>query len=152
MEISDFYNFSLSYPDTVKQGKKAVRENQPCVNTTEDEDWEDIEGDGEEANKVIEEGDVSEEDGELDIPDGQIIYRDSNFELVLPSGARIGHRSMQCYYEQSVPASHAANDPKSGTAIVWWLLADKQSDLMPVKGGWVWCVRDGDADNQEVQP
>ena len=29
----------------------------------------------------------------------------------------------------------AANDPKSGMAIVWWLLVDKRSDLMPVKGG-----------------
>ena len=46
LEISDFYDFSLSYPDTVNQGKKAAREKQPRVNTTEDEDWEDIEDDG----------------------------------------------------------------------------------------------------------
>ena len=45
-EISDFYNFPLSYPDTVNQGKKAVGEKQPHVNTAEDEDWEDIEDDG----------------------------------------------------------------------------------------------------------
>ena len=75
-----------------------------------------------------------EEDDELDILDSQITYRDSNFELVLPSGAHIGHHSMQCYYEQSVPTSHATNDPKSGMAIVQWLLADKQSDLVPMKG------------------
>ena len=78
---------------------------------------------------------MSEEDDESDILDSQITYRDSNFELVLPSGACIGHRSMRRYYEQSVPTSHAADDPKSAMAIVWWLLADKQSDLMPVKGG-----------------
>ena len=42
MEISDFYDFSSSYLDTVNQGKKAAREKQPRVNTTEDEDWEDI--------------------------------------------------------------------------------------------------------------
>ena len=78
---------------------------------------------------------MSEEDDESDVPDSQITYGDSNFELVLPSGACIGHHSMRCYYEQSVPASHAAEDPKSGTAIVRWLLADKRSDLMPVKGG-----------------
>ena len=76
-----------------------------------------------------------EEDDESDILDSQITYRDSIFELVLPSGARIGHRSMRCYYEQSVPTSRAADDPKSATAIVWWLLADKRSDLVPVKGG-----------------
>ena len=42
---------------------------------------------------------------------------------------------MRCYYEQSVPTSHAADDPKSATAIVQWLLVDKRSDLVPVKGG-----------------
>ena len=75
-----------------------------------------------------------EEDDESDVLDSQIMYGDSNFELVLPSGARIGHRSMWHYYEQSVPTSHATDDPKSGMAIVWWLLVDKQSDLMPMKG------------------
>ena len=78
---------------------------------------------------------MSEEDDESDILDSQIMYGDSNFELVLPSGTHIGHRSMRRYYEQSVPTSHAADDPKSGTAIMRWLLVDKQSDLMPVKGG-----------------
>ena len=76
-----------------------------------------------------------EEDDESDVLDSQITYGDSNFELVLPSGARIGHRSMRRYYEQSVPTSRATDDPKSGTAIVWWLLADKWSDLVPMKGG-----------------
>ena len=76
-----------------------------------------------------------EEDDESDVLDSQITYRDSNFELVLPSGTRIGHRSMWRYYEQSVPTSRAADDPKSATAIVRWLLADKWSDLVPVKGG-----------------
>ena len=42
---------------------------------------------------------------------------------------------MRRYCEQSVPTSCAADDPKSAMAIVRWLLADKQSDLMPVKGG-----------------
>ena len=78
---------------------------------------------------------MSEEDDKSDILDSQITYRDSNFEFVLPSGACIGHRSMQCYYEQSVPISHAADDPKSAMAIVRWLLVDKWSDLVPVKGG-----------------
>ena len=76
-----------------------------------------------------------EEDDESDVLDSQITYGDSNFELVLPSGTHIGHHSMWCYYEQSFPTSRAADDPKSGMAIVRWLLVDKQSDLMPVKGG-----------------
>ena len=66
-----------------------------------------------------------EEDDESDVLDSQITYGDSNFELVLPSGTHIGHCSMWCYYKQSVPTSHVADDPKSGTAIVRWLLADK---------------------------
>ena len=78
---------------------------------------------------------MSEEDEGSDVLDSQITYRDSNFELVLPSGARIGHCSMWRYYKQSVPTSRAANDPKSATAIMWWLLVDKQSDLVPMKGG-----------------
>ena len=76
-----------------------------------------------------------EEDDESDILDSQIMYGVSNFELVLPSGTHIGHCSMRRYYEQSVPTSCAADDPKSATAIVRWLLADKWSDLVPVKGG-----------------
>ena len=76
-----------------------------------------------------------EEDDESDVLDSQITYADSNFALVLPSGAHIGHRSMRCYYEQSVPTSRATDDHKSGMAIVRWLLADKWSDLVPVKGG-----------------
>ena len=78
---------------------------------------------------------MSEEDDESDVLDSQITYRDSNFELVLPSGACIGHRSMRRYYEQSVPTSCAADDPKSAMAIVWWLLVDKRSDLVPMKCG-----------------
>ena len=42
---------------------------------------------------------------------------------------------MRRYYEQSVPTSRATNDPKSAMAIMRWLLEDKQSDLVPVKGG-----------------
>ena len=76
-----------------------------------------------------------EEDDESDVLYSQITYGDSNFELVLPSDTCIGHCSMWRYYEQSVPTSRAADDPKSGMAIVRWLLEDKQSDLMPVKGG-----------------
>ena len=78
---------------------------------------------------------MSEEDDKSDVLDSQITYGDSNFELVLPSGTRIGHHSMWRYYEQSVPISRAADDSKSGMAIVQWLLADKRSDLVPVKGG-----------------
>ena len=42
---------------------------------------------------------------------------------------------MACSRLQALDAATATLDPKSGMAIVRWLLADKQSDLMPMKGG-----------------
>ena len=44
--------------------------------------------------------------------DDQIRYGDSELELVLPSGARLGHRSLRRYYQQSLretPMGSAAN-------------------------------------------
>ncbi len=63
---------------------------------------------------------------------------DTTYELVLPSGARIGHRSMRRYYAQSFPGSPRGGkpeDPNSGAALVRRLLADKNSALVPRKGG-----------------
>lgn len=136
LEISDFYDFSSSYPDAVRKGKKAAKTNRVRSPVSEgvEEEWEDIDDDGE-ADEIIDEG--SSEDDEDDIPDGQITYGDTDYELVLPSGARIGHRSMRRYYAQSFSTSRfASEDPKSGAAIVRRLLADKRSDLVPVKGGY----------------
>ncbi|KAF8972971.1 hypothetical protein BDZ97DRAFT_1778563 [Flammula alnicola] len=62
---------------------------------------------------------------------------DSPFELVLPSGARIGHRTMRRYYAQSFPTAPRGNkpeDPNSGAALVRRLLADKNSALVPRRG------------------
>ncbi|KAE9401583.1 hypothetical protein BT96DRAFT_918715 [Gymnopus androsaceus JB14] len=103
LEISDYYDFTSSYPDAHlrKQKKKQDEEN---------EEWEESDDDGSEADEV----------------------------LVLPSGARIGHRSMRRYYAQSYPGVHRdakAVDPNSGAAIVRRLLGDKNSVLVPRKGG-----------------
>jgi pre-60S factor REI1 len=81
----------------------------------------------------------SEDDSDSDsLPDNDITYGDSHLELVLPSGARIGHRSMRRYYAQSFPGNFRgskAEDPNSGAALVRRLLADKNSALVPRKGG-----------------
>ena len=131
LEISDFYDFSSSYPDAVKQGKKAAGPRRRSG--SDEEEWEDVDDDGE-ADEIVDEG-LS--DAEEDLPVSQITYGDTNYELVLPSGARIGHRSMRRYYAQSFPTSRSVSeDPKSGAAIVRRLLADKRSDLVPVKGGY----------------
>ncbi|KAF8554721.1 hypothetical protein OG21DRAFT_1597192 [Imleria badia] len=90
----------------------------PQKETSDDHAWEDV-------------------DGEDDPPpDNQLAYGDTEYELVLPSGARIGHRSMKRYYAQSfhgIPVQ--PQDPNSGAALVRRLLADKNSALVPCKGG-----------------
>lgn len=124
LEVSDFYDFSSSYPD-VKHKKKHIAE--------EDEDWEDIIDDGENADETIEQDELSEEE---DLPESGITYGDTEYELVLPSGARIGHRSLRKYYAQSFAFRPLRQeDPKSGAAVVRKLLGDKRSDLIPVRGG-----------------
>ncbi|KAF8581607.1 hypothetical protein K439DRAFT_214617 [Ramaria rubella] len=134
LDISDFYDFSSSYPDAVMQGKKQTK-SKPRVEETEEQDWEDMDDDGEEVDEIIDEEGSSNDDN-VDFPESQITYGDTDYELVLPSGARIGHRSMRRYYAQSFSSSRVAQeDPKSGAAIVRRLLADKRSDLVPVKGG-----------------
>ncbi|KAF8513148.1 hypothetical protein BU17DRAFT_95640 [Hysterangium stoloniferum] len=105
LEISDFYDISSSYSNAVIQGKK-----------------EDINDDGEEADELVDEEDLSEDDLE-DLPGAQITYGDTVTEPrddTTPSHS--GHRAL-------------LRSPNSGAAIVTKLLADKRSDLVPVKGG-----------------
>ncbi|GAC98590.1 potential zinc finger protein [Pseudozyma hubeiensis SY62] len=95
LELGDFYDFTSSYP------------------ADEDEEWEDA-GDDEDADEEME---VDGEEQVLDMTtksskknvsgaeeehDDQIRYGDSELELVLPSGARLGHRSLRRYYQQSL--------------------------------------------------
>ncbi|KII92336.1 hypothetical protein PLICRDRAFT_468067 [Plicaturopsis crispa FD-325 SS-3] len=135
LEISDFYDFSSSYPTPPPEKKKKK------AAVVEEQEWENVEeDDGEEADEVVDES-ASDEDSDDDsddesLPDNQITYGDSHLELVLPSGARIGHRSMRRYYAQSFPGrGNKSEDPNSGAALVRRLLADKNSALVPLKGG-----------------
>ncbi|TEB37586.1 hypothetical protein FA13DRAFT_1786751 [Coprinellus micaceus] len=103
----------------------------------EEAEWEDVSDDGEddEDMEIVDE-DASSEEEDVD-DDSQLTYGDSPFELVLPSGARIGHRSMRRYYAQSFRpvGNKKEEDPNTGAALVRRLLADKNSELVPVKGG-----------------
>ncbi|KAG6857254.1 hypothetical protein H0H87_007087 [Tephrocybe sp. NHM501043] len=137
LEVSDYYDFTSSYPDTKSRGKGSKSGQQD-----EDEPWEDVEDDGSDADEVVDESASDDESGlDLDsedsLPDNQITYGDSHLELVLPSGARIGHRTMRRYYAQSFPGAPRGKpeDPNSGAAVVRRLLADKNSALVPRKGG-----------------
>ena len=125
LEVSDFYDFSSSYPGAEPDG----------------EEWEDVDDDDEPADDVVESSDRVQEkddsDSEDDVPTNQITYGDSDLELVLPSGARIGHRSMRRYYAQhfSRSSGKSSEDLESGAAMVRKLLANKNSALVPRKGG-----------------
>lgn len=135
LEVSDFYDFTASYPVETRKKKKS---NQP---RPEDEEWEDVDNDGSEAEEILDEDNSqppdSESDSDENIPDNQITYGDTEYELVLPSGARIGHRSMKRYYAQSFRPTHVNGDEdhKSGVALVRRLLADKNSALVPRGAG-----------------
>jgi pre-60S factor REI1 len=134
LEVSDYYDFTTSYPaDTRKKKSKQPR--------AEDEEWEDADDDSGDAEEVVDEATSeppdSESDSDESIPENQITYGDTEYELVLPSGARIGHRSMMRYYAQSLQPMHVQSneDRNSGIALVRRLLADKNSALVPRKGG-----------------
>ena len=96
LELADFYDFRASYPDYQKKQQEAEWEDVSDEDATDDEnaEWQDDDG---------------ESDDELP-PESGIRYGDSDLELVLPSGARLGHRSLQRYYRQSLwqtPASQS---------------------------------------------
>jgi len=161
LEMSDYYDFSSSYPDAEeRQRKKAERraerkrERAAAKEAAEAaEGWEDDDGSGGEVDEVVDEppssssGDEEEEedantddgddDDDDDVPQNQITFGDSHLELVLPSGNRIGHRSMRRYYAQSFPGAAASRhgQPEDGRSIVRRLLADKHSALVPRRGG-----------------
>ncbi|KDR75422.1 hypothetical protein GALMADRAFT_98901 [Galerina marginata CBS 339.88] len=142
LELSDFYDFTASYPDTETTSKK-----KKVASSEEDEEWEDADDvENDQVDEVVDESASdsesdasSEDDSDSDsIPDNQLTYGDTEYELVLPSGARIGHRTMRRYYVQSFPGAPRGNkpeDPNSGAALVRRLLADKNSALVPRKGG-----------------
>ncbi|KAL5507267.1 REI1 [Sanghuangporus vaninii] len=142
LEYADFYDFSSSYPDYDERKNKRKEKISSVKEKEEDEEWEDMEDDNdEEVDEVVEEEASSDEDDEEILPGEQLTYGDTTYELVLPSGARIGHRSMRRYYAQSFPRNSLAtlkgkdDDPNTGAALVRRLLADKNSALVPRKGG-----------------
>lgn len=79
MEISDFYDFTSTYNDQVTEDAEGADEGE----------WEDVE----------EGGDVEDEEEE-ELPQ-EVSYNDG-VELHLPSGVKLGHRSLARYYRQNL--------------------------------------------------
>ncbi|CAK7898208.1 cytoplasmic 60S subunit biogenesis factor Rei1p [[Candida] anglica] len=87
LEVSQFYDFSSTYEPRTKI---VVPESESAA---DGEDWEDVSDEGEDADS----------DSEDDLPpaeDNALLQ--NGHELVLPSGAVIGHRSMARYYRQNL--------------------------------------------------
>ncbi|EAZ63434.1 zinc finger protein [Scheffersomyces stipitis CBS 6054] len=99
LEISQFYDFSSTYDDVV-----------PVTNGDDEGEWEDV---------SEEEGEGSEDDDEdgddLPLPEHDALYQHGH-ELVLPSGAVIGHRSMARYYRQNLAPERVLSEGQ-GTVI-----------------------------------
>jgi pre-60S factor REI1 len=135
LELSDYYDFTSSYQD-VPPSSKRKSSKQPDEDDAES--WEDIDNDDDnKADEIVDEAAEEASSGE-DLPANELSYGDSIYELVLPSGSRIGHRTMRRYYAQSFSSALRGNkpeDPNSGAAFVRRLLADKNSALVPRKGG-----------------
>lgn len=93
LEISDFYDFTSTY-DSLPSGSK----------DEEDGEWEDVSG---------EEDAGDSDDSDFEAPDGIV---DLGTELLLPTGAVVGHRSMARYYRQHLPPDRILSEGQ-GTVI-----------------------------------
>lgn len=91
LEISDFYDFSSTYAQSVHEGQE--------------EDWEDTD----------EEADENDDDDDLLYSSSDVIYKDG-LDLVLPSGTVLGHRAMNRYYRQNLPPERILSEGQ-GTVI-----------------------------------
>ncbi|KAK6463298.1 C2H2 type zinc-finger-domain-containing protein [Scheffersomyces coipomensis] len=101
LEISQFYDFSSTYAD--------VPASPAAAGESDEDQWEDVSDEGE--------GAEDDEDDEDDLPpaDQDAIYQ-NGLELVLPSGAVIGHRSMARYYRQNLAPERILSEGQ-GTVI-----------------------------------
>jgi pre-60S factor REI1 len=135
MEFSDYYDFSSSYsnPKPRRTRHRKHKKEKLAAVDEEWEDAEDVGSDAEEEEEeVIEEGSSSKMDQDNDDDDESddgtssdgsgtsytetddslsdsdapgVTFDPESMELVLPSGRRIGHRSLQRYYDQR-PSTH----------------------------------------------
>eukprot|EP00039_Didymoeca_costata_P006963 m.94941 g.94941 ORF g.94941 m.94941 type:complete len:420 (-) comp13470_c0_seq1:3485-4744(-) len=111
LELEEFYDFRSSYPADARP-----------MDTGEDDegDWEDVDDDDDDGDTM---GEVAEEDI-VDLDEQKerqlaLNYRSERrvevdgLDLVLPSGARLGHRSLRKYYKQRF----ATNDNRDSVVI-----------------------------------
>ncbi|KAJ3049455.1 hypothetical protein HK097_009555 [Rhizophlyctis rosea] len=93
LEIADFYDFSSTYPDEAKSVSADGEDEEVVEDGEEGGDWEDVDEDGD---------DDDEELGDLSQAAGAIRITPDETQLILPSGARIGHRQYRRFWNQSL--------------------------------------------------
>lgn len=93
LEISEFYDFSSTYDDVVTSA------------SANEEDWEDVSEDEQSGS----------DEEELPISDDNSLLHNGH-ELVLPSGAIVGHRSLARYYRQNIAPERVLSEGQ-GTVI-----------------------------------
>ena len=136
LEVSDYYDFRPSYGADAPKGDgarlrpKVIR----VEEVKEDDEWSDDEElDEADADEIMEES----EEEELDPDAAEVSYGDSPFELVLPSGTRVGHRSLRKYYAQKFtnPLPNQAKIVNSEMAIQKRLNSERDGGLIiPASG------------------
>ncbi|CAL1707013.1 unnamed protein product [Somion occarium] len=133
LEVSDFYDFSTSYPDAEKRTK--AQRKKETHGEDENEEWEDVEDDGEEADEVIE---VAEGDEDADLDEYAARLGDTPYELILPSGSRVAHRHIHGHHRTSHVVALRRTRPGEDASTVAEnrrLLRDKGNMLVPRNGG-----------------
>ncbi|CDZ98137.1 C2H2-type Zn-finger protein [Phaffia rhodozyma] len=158
MELSDYYDFSSSYGALPPRRR---RRRVPKALKPVNEEWEDMEteetADDEEDGSDVEvvedeeadDSDSSDENGSdyTDATDdeaeaayragaGGVSFDPETFELVLPTGRRIGHRSLQRYYNQR--PSYASLHPETRDLVPVERRTIKEAtdqSLIPARGG-----------------
>ncbi|KAK7692678.1 hypothetical protein QCA50_004311 [Cerrena zonata] len=135
LEVSDFYDFTTSYPDAEKRAAK-IAERKRREEEGEVEEWEDMSDDGEEADEVVE---ISEDDdSEIDPEEYNARLGDTPYELILPSGTKVSHRHVQGHHRTSHLVTLRRTRPGEEASAVAELrkaLGEKNSSLVPTKGG-----------------
>ncbi|PVV00756.1 hypothetical protein BB560_004852 [Smittium megazygosporum] len=95
LEISDYYDFSSSYPEQFNNSHSA------------NEFGLDEEGEGMDADSEMSKDDAQRRNINSLYPSGSLFVEDEETgELVLPNGNRIGHRSLNYIYKQNLNVSY----------------------------------------------
>ncbi|KAH9818627.1 C2H2 type zinc-finger-domain-containing protein [Melampsora americana] len=119
LEYSDYYDYRSTHSDSKKKGN--------------DGEWEDMSSSSENGDQTEMQIDSTSDD---ELPPA-IHFGDSPFELVLPNGTRLGHRSLRQIYKQNLlPYAIGGNDSNSKVSHNMKMITRlARLSLIPAHGG-----------------